>query len=435
MRYAPLATTLLVAACGGTMMPEVRPLPMPASTELTPFAEAYQAGKDHLRADRAGLAIVMFEKALAIDPTSVAALNAIGAAYDELHRPDVAKTYYTKALALEPNGADTLNNMAISAALAGDAAASRELLAQAASIDPANPTIRGNIQVADSKPPEAPEPPVDEDANRPRLDRTGLQELTLRLPAGAFAPRDGGVPMEIGYANRDPLAPIDTMSITAAALTDRHPVTIERFAADDKRLAPSANGTPTLAAVQLAALRGGQISLAGLVPYDPTPRTPVMSEALAPPQGARAENGHARVIAAAVTLPAPATVPSPVDAARPTADVAKPAPLATPAPAHCALEVSNGAGRDGMARRVRDFLTAHEIAAGRLTNATSFDHAETTLFHRPDAEATARQLAGLLPNAVVLRADPDLGCAVRLELGRDLLPFDGQLSKPNHDAQ
>jgi tetratricopeptide (TPR) repeat protein len=182
MKYAPLAVTLLLAACGGTM-PEIRPLAMAQSLEMSPYAEAYQSGKAHLMADRVGLAIVMFEKALAFDPLSVAALNAIGTAYDELHRPEVAKAYYVKALAIEPNSADTLNNMAVSAAMAGDEAAAHDLFARAAQLAPANSTISDNIQVAGMTPQDDLASLPDADANRPRLERTGLSEITLTIPA------------------------------------------------------------------------------------------------------------------------------------------------------------------------------------------------------------------------------------------------------------
>jgi tetratricopeptide (TPR) repeat protein len=184
MKCAALIAALLVAGCTGTM-PDIRPLPMAQTVQTSPFDNAYQAGKTYLVTDRVGLAVVMFQKALAYDPLSVAALNAIGAAYDQLHRPEVAKTYYLQALAIEPNGADTLNNMAVSAALAGDEMAAHDLFAQAAKIDPANATIRDNLQVARMTPPEAPPTSLAEsdfDPSRPYLERTGLAEVTLTIP-------------------------------------------------------------------------------------------------------------------------------------------------------------------------------------------------------------------------------------------------------------
>lgn len=182
MKYAAFIAALLVAGCTGTM-PDIRPLPMPTTAQTSPFDSAYQTGKTYLMTDRVGLAIVMFQKALAYNPMSVAALNAIGAAYDQLHRPEVAKTYYLQALAIEPNGADTLNNMAVSAALAGDEAAAQGLFARAAKLDPANPTIRDNLQVAGMTPEEPANLAEDDaDPNRPQLVRTGLTEVTLAIP-------------------------------------------------------------------------------------------------------------------------------------------------------------------------------------------------------------------------------------------------------------
>src|SRR5262249_16839226 len=59
MKYALLATTVLVSACAGT--PDVRPYAMPQNAAVSPFQDAYETGKKHLMADRAGLAIVYFE--------------------------------------------------------------------------------------------------------------------------------------------------------------------------------------------------------------------------------------------------------------------------------------------------------------------------------------------------------------------------------------
>src|SRR6185437_8143193 len=68
------AAALLVSACADAM-PEIRPLPGHAAADILPFDSVYAAGKAHLAANRVGLAVVMFRRALAIDPLSVAALN------------------------------------------------------------------------------------------------------------------------------------------------------------------------------------------------------------------------------------------------------------------------------------------------------------------------------------------------------------------------
>lgn len=193
MKYALFSLALLLAGCGGAM-PDIRPLRPAHSVEISPFASTYAAGKAHLLANRAGLAVVMLEKALAIDPLSVAALNALGTAYDELHRPEVAKAYYIKALAIEPDSADTLNNMAVSAAIAGDMAAARSLFARAVGIDPGNSMIRDNVQHAAMPPQDRVARLPEVDPNRPRLERTGLSEFTLTIPTSIVETRTKPVP-------------------------------------------------------------------------------------------------------------------------------------------------------------------------------------------------------------------------------------------------
>jgi Flp pilus assembly protein TadD len=178
-----LATALLTSACADAL-PEIRPLAGQPTTDILPFDNFYAAGKVHLTANRVGLAVVMFQRALAIDPLSVAALNAIGTAYDELHRPDLAGGYYAKALAIEPNSADTLNNMAVSAAMVGDQEQARELIAQALSIEPSNQAIRQNAGLVGATGMSI-LPAQIADENRPSIERTGLSELTLNIPAGS----------------------------------------------------------------------------------------------------------------------------------------------------------------------------------------------------------------------------------------------------------
>src|SRR5262249_15716449 len=108
------------------------------------FDTAYQEGKAHRGGVRDGLAIVAFSRALALKPASVAALNALGTAYDGLGRYDIAQTYYRRALALEPEDVATANNLAVSLHLAGQPEA-REMLERAQQLAPGNRTIRDNL--------------------------------------------------------------------------------------------------------------------------------------------------------------------------------------------------------------------------------------------------------------------------------------------------
>jgi tetratricopeptide (TPR) repeat protein len=183
-RSLPAALLLLtMTACGGLRSPEVRPVPLATSEpRQTPFDAAYDEGKRHLAADRLGLAIVMFDKALAINPRSVIALNACGVAYDDLHRYPIAHGYYRRALQIEPNNTDTWNNMAVSAMMAQDFETARTYLAKASSLDPDNEIVRNNMRLlAHATAPiiQLTDLGDDDDLSHPTVERTGSNELTL----------------------------------------------------------------------------------------------------------------------------------------------------------------------------------------------------------------------------------------------------------------
>lgn len=184
MKASALVLLLFTAACSHAF-PEIRPLPIASGGgKESAFDAAYSAGKTHLRAGRIGLALVMFQRAIAIDPLSVAALNAAGAACDELHRPDLAGRYYAKALIIEPNSADTLNNMAVSAAMAGDRDVARKLLTDALALDPSNDAIRRNAYLKGTARKVLVSTQIPEEP-RPSIERSGVSETTLTIPSHA----------------------------------------------------------------------------------------------------------------------------------------------------------------------------------------------------------------------------------------------------------
>ena len=82
-----------------------------AAAEQKPLS-AYEQGKQYLRSGNFGLAIGAFQAELVRSPNFVPALNGLAIAYDRLGRSDVAKQYLDKALALDPKSVATLNNLA-----------------------------------------------------------------------------------------------------------------------------------------------------------------------------------------------------------------------------------------------------------------------------------------------------------------------------------
>jgi tetratricopeptide (TPR) repeat protein len=98
--------------------------------------------------------------------------------------------------------------------------------------------------------------------------------------------------------------------------------------------------------------------------------------------------------------------------------------LPEPAPAHHArLEVSNGNGVNGMARRVGAFLKDSGFATSRLTNnRKGFGVRATRVEYRHGYEAEARQVAAAMPGSVEVAPGTNLrrDIGLRLVLGKDL---------------
>ena len=80
--------------------------------QAEPKLTDYEQGKRNLQLGNLGLAISAFQKELALNPNSTAALNGIAIAYDRLGRHDIAQRYLDLALALDPKSVVTLNNYA-----------------------------------------------------------------------------------------------------------------------------------------------------------------------------------------------------------------------------------------------------------------------------------------------------------------------------------
>jgi type IV secretion system protein VirB1 len=133
---------------------------------------------------------VAFETALANNPGSVKVLNGLGAAYDGLQRFDVAQSFYRQALQREPSSPDVMNNMAISLQMAGKPDA-MQWFAKAERLDPKNPVIDANVNLAQTTP--APKPgatmvasaddPSAGQVERPRIERASSLEYDVQLPA------------------------------------------------------------------------------------------------------------------------------------------------------------------------------------------------------------------------------------------------------------
>lgn len=166
---------LAVGACAGSGFGS------PAAPADAPGA--YAAGKAHFVAGRLGLALDAFQAAHRSDPTSLDALNGVGAVYDRMGRHALAERAYLDALALAPEDPVTLNNIGWSRHLRGQPEAAAFYLARAARLAPGHPTVGANLAWVESLRPE-PAPPLPTDlreaaADRPHIVRQSAGEQAL----------------------------------------------------------------------------------------------------------------------------------------------------------------------------------------------------------------------------------------------------------------
>jgi tetratricopeptide (TPR) repeat protein len=157
--------------------------------------------------------------------------------------------------------------------------------------------------------------------------------------------------------------------------------------------------------------------------------TRVVSEMSDPP----CENAGKLRVAMLHTTPAVAQSPEPALVQRPivpkSVDNLAAATVTPPIVKSAApkVEISNGAGRNKLAARMRSYLASKGLPAAYLTNAASFKNRSTAIFykagHRPAAERFAKQL----PIAVELQEVTEGYADIRIRLGTDILEFDNRI--------
>ena len=93
------------------------------------------------------------------------------------------------------------------------------------------------------------------------------------------------------------------------------------------------------------------------------------------------------------------------------------------------IEVTNGAGRNKMAARMRSYMDTRGVRVRWLTNAERFDKKKSVIFHRKGFRKEAEALANLLPISIDIVATKGQRADVRLRLGADLLEFDRAIDR------
>jgi hypothetical protein len=174
--------------------------------------------------------------------------------------------------------------------------------------------------------------------------------------------------------------------------------------------APAAIAEPTQAPVQ----RPAQI----------LPQIPVQVSAQVPTQ---VSTTMPALLQAPIPVAMPATVadpaPMPAAVAPAAAKPLAPSDAATAAQLKAyKLEIANGNGVTGLAKRVGRALARQGLPWARLTNARPYQQAQTVIQYRPTFEQEAQSLGNRLPKAPRLVLDDHLrgNADLRLVLGKDI---------------
>jgi tetratricopeptide (TPR) repeat protein len=432
-----------------------------------------QRGKRAFMAGNLGLAITHYQTALDRAPESIEALNGLGASYDRLGRFDVAQRYYDRALKLDRRAAQTLNNIGYSYLLQGKHEIAAAYFKQALDGARTDQVVQANLQLAESAaaagnervaaasvkaPSDAAAAKLAEGAlpeeQRPtRVERVNAttQKLIVSEPV-AVAEMRWEPPRLVSSADARPSAPETAPMVAAAqeptAEIRRESPRVVNSADPNPR---GSDKAPIVAAVQepIVEIRrepSRVVSSAEPMPVGPgkAPTAPEAREALAemrwePPRLVKAPDaepsGPAKAPTAVASLEvSAASLPAIASPATPERTLPiPPAAIETQPQPRMVIEVSNGAGRNGMAARMRGYLRDHGTAVNRLTNADRFTYRATTIAYKPGSEAAAEALAAALPIECRMTPDERGRSDVRLVLGSDLLGFDAALLLANRE--
>ncbi len=367
---ALVALLLALPGCSGSW-PEIDTLvgtPAPAGklATLTP----YDRGKEHFQAGLLGLALQSFRKALADSPDSVATLNAVGATYDRLGRFDLAGNYFQRALSIEPKSAQTLNNIGFSYMLQGRLDDAAEYLKRAYAHNQGDEVITANLGALG------------------KLDEVDQE----RVLAKAEVPSDFL-----------PLARIERVTEKVQSLI----VSVDSIPEVEEKAIPLRGMKKFLGR--------GRVMVASWTP-DGKP-VPGLAKALSRTVVALSptvKRGFVQVVKANADLLGAGMGGGRIDGAGLKG---------------VRVEVTNGAGRNKMAARMRSYMDTRGVRVRWLTNAERFNKKKSVIFHRKGFRKEAEALANLLPISVGIVATKGQRADVRLRLGADLLEFDRAIDR------
>lgn len=349
-------------------------------------ATYYQLGKYHQERGNVDLARAAYAYSVELDGRQLEARNALAAIHAQQGRLEDAKVLLLQLVADYPAVAHPHNNLGYVQYLQGNYDAAVSTLQRALVLDSGNPRTLNNLQAA-------------------KVELAKLGERPAAALASASATKDAqGAPPEKTAANTAAIRQ-DEMTVMAASTPAPVPLPIpvpavQRPAESAVSPAPAPR-TQELAVAIPPSVPQTRMEVVQVVPnvFELRPK-PVMSPVVAEKQAEKA------VVVATAPVAAPAITPSPALAA-----ATKPS----------RVEIANGNGITGMAKRIKGVLGRYGIAVSRLTNDRPFKQLDTKIQYRAGYEQAAEGLKfALRGHAVVVPVNSLSGNTdVRLVLGKD----------------
>ena len=375
----------------------------------------YQERGEHAKA------IEEFQKVILIDPGHVQAHNGMGVSYD--YRRDYARAVecYKKALALSPNLEFVLNNMGYSYLLQGRPEEAVPVLQKAIALNGREGKFHNNLGLAyaakgdlDSALAEF---KVAGDESKAHFNiaqfyhRRGLYRIAQFHYSQALSLDPSFIHARMAMQAIDALAKIFQPSARKKEEAVLESKSEENSPIPDHQVAQAIS-------------EPYHHEQSGLRPVS-SESEPVLLSAVEDARVAQVQDDSGVKSAELKPILSPALRTEPTLPPSLPHGAAKPAP---PSMKKAGIEVSNGNGASGMARRVSRELEDKGLPVRRITNADHFNHPRTRIYYQNGYQELAAQIADQLPGLQKLEEQkkfdrPNIN--VKVVIGKDIIPGPG----------
>lgn len=349
----------------------------------------YQLGRYYQGQNRYEQAITAYQKALALDSGFVEARNGLGVVYARQGQQQKAIEQFRLAVTQAPNAAHIYNNLGYALYLSGAYAESASTLEHAVALEPANRSAHTNLALA--------------------LDKVGNRGEALQVMAQASSPQS--VEDTSAMPAASPVAPPAAKEAQQVLALPKDWGVIAQPARKSAPVVESRVQAVQLAPNVYELREGGEVRVAGTATQ--LQQVPVQD---------KKRNVVAAQVAQKSLLPAlPPVVGNDFQAGLPESRVAE-RRVATPVTKPYGIEISNGNGVTGMARKVAGSIGNEGFLKVRLTNQQSFQVALSQVNYRSGYREQAQSLASILPGYPRIAQTNSLrgDINIKVVLGKDM---------------